>query len=158
MTFIQTCKKAMLLPLTAGALSIMTAGAHAALTPEQLDAALNSAEEYGFTHYEEISFDDGAVDIEGWLGDAWDAEVEFTLDGNVLKEERKRGNGTAQGLSEAEVRQTIDTVGAEGMTRIEQIETHRGSFIEVEGVDANGRELEIRISRETGEVVHTDHD
>ena len=158
MTFTQICKKAILLPLAAGALSIMAASAQAALTPEQLDAVLSNAKEYGFTHYEEISFDDGAVDIEGWLGDAWDAEVEFTLDGKVLKEERKRGNGTARGLSEAEVRQTIEVVGAEGMTRIEEIEIHRGSFIEVEGLDANGRELEIRISRETGEVVHKDYD
>lgn len=151
-------KQTLMFPLMAGALSLTAMGAHAAVTPEQLNSVLDKANEYGFTHYKEISADDGEVEIEGWVGNEWAAEVDFSEDGNVLREERKRRGGNASGLSADDVRAAIDAAKAEGVARIDEIETRRGGFIDVEGLDESGRDIEVRLNGDTFKVVNVDRD
>ncbi len=151
-------KHALMLPLIAGSLSLAAVSAQARMTPDQVDALLKQTGEYGFTHYEEISFDDGEVEVEGWLDDNWTADVDFTLQGEAVREERRRRDGGARGLSAQAVRDAIKAAGTEGLTQIEEIQTRRGNIIEVEGYDANGSELEIHVDAESYQVVHVDHD
>lgn len=151
-------RQTLLLPLVASSLTLGAVSAQANLTPEQLDTLLGKASDYGFTHYEEISFDDGEVEVEGWLGNEWVAEVDFSQQGQVLREERRRRGGNADGMSEQAVRSAVEAATGEGLVRIEEIQTRRGGTIEVEGVDGNGRELEVRVDASSYKVVHVDRD
>ena len=121
-------------------------------------ATLAQAGEFGFQTYEEIEVKrSDRVEVEGWLGDEWQAEVSFDLaSGESLKEERKRRDDGAWGLSEAEVRDAMALAVAEGMTEFGELQVDRDGRVEIEGVDADGRELEVR-SR-GGELLEVEHD
>ncbi|WFM70458.1 PepSY domain-containing protein [Halomonas sp. CKK8] len=128
------------------------------LAPERLDEVLAQAGEFGFQTYEEIEVKSrDRVEVEGWLDDEWQAEVSFDLaSGESLEEERKRRDDGAWGLSEAEVRDAMALAVAEGMTEFGELQVDRGGRVEIEGVDADGRELEVR-SR-GGELLEVEHD
>ncbi|KAF0809741.1 hypothetical protein A167_01557 [Alcanivorax sp. S71-1-4] len=151
-------KHALMLPLIAGSLSLAAVSAQARMTPDQVDALLKQTGEYGFTHYEEISFDDGEVEVEGWLDNDWTADVDFTLQGEAVREERRRRDGGARGLSADDVRNAVKAATAEGLTQIEEIQTRRGNTIEVEGYGQNGGELEIHIDVDSYQVINIDRD
>ncbi|PRY68240.1 PepSY domain-containing protein [Halomonas ventosae] len=128
------------------------------LATERLDEVLAQAGDFGFQTYEEIEVKNrDRVEVEGWLDDEWQAEVRFDLaSGESLKEERKRRDDGAWGLSEAEVRDAMALAVAEGMTEFEELQVDRDGRVEIEGVDADGRELEVR-SR-GGELLEVEHD
>lgn len=128
------------------------------LAPERLDEVLAQAGDFGFQTYEEIEVKrSDRVEVEGWLDDEWQAEVSFDLSsGESLKEERKRRDDGAWGLSEAEVRDAMALAVAEGMAEFEELQVDRDGRVEIEGVDADGRELEVR-SR-GGELLEVEHD
>lgn len=128
------------------------------LATERLDEVLAQASAFGFQTYGEIDVKrDDRVEVEGWLDDEWQAEVSFDLaSGESLKEERKKRDGGAWGLSEAEVRDAMALAVAEGLVAFEELQVDRDGRVDIEGYDADGRELEVK-SRD-GEVLEVEHE
>ncbi|WP_300272684.1 PepSY domain-containing protein [Halomonas sp.] len=128
------------------------------LASERLDEVLAQAGDFGFQTYEEIEVKrDDRVEVEGWLDDEWQAEVSFDLaSGESLKEERRKRDGGAWGLSEAEVRDAMALAVAEGLVAFEELQVDRDGCVDIEGYDADGRELEVK-SRD-GEVLEVEHE
>jgi len=128
------------------------------LASERLDEVLAQAGDFGFQTYEEIEVKRAdRVEVEGWLDDQWQAEVSFDLaSGESLKEERRKRDGGAWGLSEAEVRDAMALAVAEGLVAFEELQVDRDGRVDIEGYDADGRELEVK-SRD-GEVLEVEHD
>jgi len=121
-------------------------------------ATLAQAGAFGFQAFEEIEVkrNDG-FEVEGWLDDEWRAEVRFSLaSGESLKEERKRLADGPTGMSEAEVRAAMALAVAEGLAEFEEIQVDRDGRIDIEGYDADGRELEVK-SRD-GAVLEVERD
>ncbi|MGM0914994.1 MAG: PepSY domain-containing protein [Pseudomonadota bacterium] len=128
------------------------------LATERLDEVLAQAGDFGFQTFEEIEVKrDDRVEVEGWLDDEWQAEVSFDLaSGESLKEERKKREGGAWGLSEAEVRDAMALAVAEGLAEFEELQAERDGRIDIEGYDADDRELEVKIR--DGEVLEVERD
>lgn len=126
---------------------------------EQIEKVLVMAERHGFLAFREIeSKDRGRVEIDGWHDDEWYAEAEFDLaDGRLRKEERERRSGGSR-LSADDVRMAVAVAAREGMTHFHEIEISRSGIIEVEGRDAAGRELEVRIRQSDQEPVRVELD
>ncbi|MFG6159431.1 PepSY domain-containing protein [Halomonas sp. 1390] len=125
---------------------------------ERLDDILAQASAFGFQSFEEIEAQrNDRFTVEGWLDDEWRAEVRFSLEsGESLREERKRREGGAWGMSEAEVREAMVLAMDEGLAEFEEVEVDRDGRIEIEGRDADGRELEVK-SR-GGELLEVEQD
>ena len=128
------------------------------LATERLDDILAQASAFGFQSFEEIEAQrNDRFTVEGWLDDEWRAEVRFSLEsGESLREERKRREGGAWGMSEAEVREAMALAMDEGLAEFEEVEVDRDGRIEIEGRDADGRELEVK-SR-GGELLEVEQD
>lgn len=128
------------------------------LATERLDEVLAQAGDFGFQTFDEIEVKrDDRVEVEGWLDDEWQAEVSFDLaSGESLKEERKKREGGAWGLSEAEVRDAMALAVAEGLVEFEELQAERDGRIDIEGYDADERELEVKIR--DGEVLEVERD
>lgn len=116
------------------------------LATERLDDILAQAGAFGFQSFEEIEAQrNDRFTVEGWLDDEWRAEVRFSLEsGESLREERRRREGGAWGMSEAEVREAMALAMDEGLAEFEEVEVDRDGRIEIEGRDADGRELEVK--------------
>ena len=128
------------------------------LATERLDEVLAQAGDFGFQTFDEIEVKRAdRVEVEGWLDDEWQAEVSFDLaSGESLKEERRKRDGGAWGLSEAEVRDAMALAVAEGLVEFEELQVDRDGRVDIEGYDAEGRELEVK-SRD-GEVLEVEHE
>ncbi|RCV88389.1 PepSY domain-containing protein [Billgrantia montanilacus] len=152
--------------ILAGSLSaLMLAGFTAqasdeSLATDRLDEVLEHAAAFGFQHFQEIEVKGrDSVEIEGWLDDEWQAEVRLSLEtGESLEEERKRREGGAWGMSEADVKLAMELAVAEGMVEFEEIEVDRDGRIEVEGRDSDGRELEVKSRQGEREVLEVERD
>ncbi|BBI59142.1 hypothetical protein HSBAA_04480 [Vreelandella sulfidaeris] len=127
---------------------------------DRIDDVLTHANDYGFTHYEELSIKGrGRAEVEGWLDDEWYADVDFSLDnGETLEEKRERLITGAWGMSEDDIRQALDVASQEGMTEFEDLEIDKSGIIDIEGRDENGRELEISLRQGSYEVTQIDRD
>ena len=129
-------KKMLLIPTSALLLAAAAGSAQADTQPmDRIDDILTYANNYGFSHIEEINVDDrGRVEVEGWLDDEWYADVDFSIDnGESLQEERKRLITGAWGMSEEDIRQALDAASQEGMTEFESIDIDKSGIIDVEG-------------------------
>lgn len=128
------------------------------LATERFDEVLAQTGDFGFQTFQEIEVKrSDRVEVEGWLDDEWQAEVSFDLaSGESLKEERKKRDDGAWGLSEAEVRDAMALAVAEGLVEFEEFQVDRDGRIEIEGYDADDRELEVKIR--DGEVLEVEHD
>ncbi|MFI0473680.1 PepSY domain-containing protein [Halomonas sp. HMF6819] len=153
-------KKAVLLPASALLLVATTAAQADRLPLERLDEVLNYTANYGFTHLEELSVDDGRrIEAEGWLDEEWFADVEFSLDsGESLSEERERLVSGAWGMSEDDIRQAFEMARQEGMTAFEEIDISRSGIIDIEGESDDGRDIEISVRQGSFDVVEIDRD
>ena len=154
-------KKMLLIPTSALLLAAAAGSAQADTQPmNRIDDILTYANNYGFSHIEEINVDDrGRVEVEGWLDDEWYADVDFSIDnGESLQEERKRLITGAWGMSEEDVRQALDAARQEGMTEFESIDIDKSGIIEVEGREQNGRELELSLRQGSFDVTQMDRD
>ncbi|MFA9460426.1 hypothetical protein [Thiohalorhabdus methylotrophus] len=128
----------------AAALSL-PAGAHAAGSMEDLDRNLASAQEYGITQFTELDFEDnGAVEVEGWLDDQWHAEVRIENSGEVGHEEREKRVDGPWGMTAEQVRQLAEKATQKGVTKLEEIQMTPNGYVEVEGDDDRGEELDLR--------------
>ncbi|MFP3342320.1 PepSY domain-containing protein [Vreelandella aquamarina] len=154
-------KKMLLIPTSALLLAAAASSAQADTQPmDRIDDILTYANDYGFSHIEEINVDDrGRVEVEGWLDDEWYADVDFSIDnGESLQEERKRLITGAWGMSEEDIRQALDAASQEGMTEFESIDIDKSGIIDVEGREQNGRELELSLRQGSFEVTQMDRD
>lgn len=152
-------KKMLLIPASALLLAAGSAQADS-LPMDRIDDVLTHANDYGFTHYEELSIKGrGRAEVEGWLDDEWHADVDFSLDnGETLEEKRERLITGAWGMSEDDIRQALDVANQEGMTEFEDLEIDKSGIIDIEGRDENGRELEISLRQGSYEVTQIDRD
>lgn len=130
------------------------------MATDRLDEVLEQGSAFGFQHYEEIEAKRrNSVEIEGWLDDEWQADVRLSLEsGESLEEERKRRDGGAWGMSEDEVRMAMEAAVAEGLAEFEEIKVDRDGRIEIEGRDAEGRELEVSTRQGESGVVEVERD
>lgn len=154
-------KKMLLLPTSALLLAAAAGSAQADSLPmDRIDDVLTQANDYGFSHYEEISIKSrGRAEVEGWLDDEWYADVELSLDdGETLQEQRERLITGAWGMSEDDIRQALDVANQEGMVEFEDIDIDESGMIEVEGRGENGRELEISMRQGSYEITQMDRD
>lgn len=131
--------------LLLGAGAAQTVYADESLSVERFDEVLQHAEQYGFVMLNEIEVDDGrSVEIEGWLEDQWRAEVTLSMeDGQSLREDRRRLEKEAWGMSFDEARKAIAAAGSEGLVELESLDVDASGRIEIEGHDADGREIEV---------------
>ncbi|MBT2771715.1 MULTISPECIES: hypothetical protein [unclassified Halomonas] len=156
-----TMKKMLLIPTSALLLAAAAGSAQADSLPmDRIDDVLTHANDYGFSHYEEVSIKSrGRVEVEGWLDDEWYADVEISLDnGDTLKEKRERLISGAWGMSEDDIRQALDVASQEGMVEFEDLDIDRSGIIDIEGRDENGRELEISVRQGSSDVTQIDRD
>ncbi|GAA3902547.1 hypothetical protein GCM10022228_11170 [Halomonas cibimaris] len=156
-----TMKKMLLIPTSALLLAAAAGSAQADSLPmDRIDDVLTHANEYGFSHYEEVSIENrGRVEVEGWLDDEWYADVEFSLDnGETLQEQRERLITSAWGMSEDDIRQALDVASQEGMVEFEDLDIDKTGIIDVEGRDKDGRELEISVRQGSSEVTQIERD
>ncbi|RBI67136.1 PepSY domain-containing protein [Vreelandella sulfidaeris] len=154
-------KKMLLIPTSALLLAAAAGSAQADSLPmDRIDDVLTHANDYGFTHYEELSIKGrGRAEVEGWLDEEWYADVDFSLDnGETLEEKRERLITGAWGMSEDDIRQALDVASQEGMTEFEELEIDKSGIIDIEGRDENGRELEISLRQGSYEVTQIDRD
>ncbi|QNI01677.1 PepSY domain-containing protein [Halomonas sp. SH5A2] len=156
-----TMKKMLIIP-TSALLLVAAAGTAQAdsLAMDRIDEVLTHANDYGFTHFEEVSIKSrGRAEVEGWLDDEWYADVDFSLDdGETLEEKRERLITGAWGMSEDDIRQALDVASQEGMVEFEDIDIDESGVIEIEGRDENDREIEISLRQGTGQVSEVDRD
>lgn len=152
--------------LAAGSLTtLMLVGATAQasdgrLATDRLDEVLELATAFGFQHIQEIEAKGSdSVEIEGWLDEEWQAEVRLSLEsGESLEEQRKRRDGGAWGMSEDEVRMAMEAAVAEGLAEFEEIQVDRDGRIEIEGRDADGREIEVKSRQGERDVIEVEVD
>lgn len=156
-----TMKKMLLIPTSALLLAVAAGSAQADSLPmDRINDVLSHANEYGFSHYEEVSIESrGRVEVEGWLDDEWYADVEFSLDnGETLQEKRERLISGAWGMSEDDIRQALDVASQEGMVEFEDLDIDKSGIIDIEGRGEDGRELEISVRQGSAEVTQIDRD
>ncbi|WP_447894924.1 PepSY domain-containing protein [Vreelandella sp. GE22] len=155
-------KKVLMMPATALLLSAAAGAAQAdeGLALERLDDVLGYTADYGFTQYQEISVESGDhVEVEGWLDDEWFADIEFSLDsGETLQEERERLVSGAWGMSEDDIRQAFEVASEEGMVTFEEIDMNQSGIIDIEGRNAEGREVELSVRQGSYEITAMDRD
>lgn len=152
-------KKALLIPAVA-LLFIGTVQADDTMDINRIDQILERTSAYGFTHLEEIEIKrQGQAEVEGWLDDEWNAEVRFDLEnGDTLSEKRERLITGAWGMSDDEVRSAFELARSEGMTTFEEIAIDESGMIDIEGRDANGREIEIRLRQGAAQISYIERD
>lgn len=129
------------------------------MSRDDVERALSIALDYGFASFDEVEYEgDGIIEVEGWLDDGWEAEIEIHISsGEIVKEKRERSSG-GQGLSAEQILQSMDVAAAEGMVRFYEIEMDGSNEIEVEGWDASGREMEIDMDAQTFRILKVDLD
>ncbi len=122
--------------------------AQASGTIDDARRAVQIGSDYGISHFHSVELeddhsDDGSMEIEGWVDGEWYVELDVNSDGSIRKEERRKRKDGPWGMSSAETLGYIDASADQGMSRIEEIQVSANGEIEVEGDNADGRELEI---------------
>jgi hypothetical protein len=113
---------------------------------EDAERILKAGSDYGITQFRSIEFEEDDYDdieLEGWVDNDWYVELDMNDDGSIGREQRRKHDGEPSGLSANDVRDYLNAAQAEGMTRLEEFKVSSRGYIEVEGDDASGRELEI---------------
>lgn len=127
---------------------------------EDIDSLLRSAEEYGFSQFEEFSVDDdGQFEVEGWRDDGWQLDVDMAInDSSILREQQRRSETPDWSLSADDIDRALDSAQQAGIEHIASLDVDPMGRVEVEGYDERFRELEVRLNRETFEVLGVEHD
>jgi len=122
--------------------------AQASGTIDDARRAVQIGSDYGISHFHSVELeddrsDDGSMEIEGWVDGEWYVELDVNSDGTIRKEERRKRKDGPWGMSSSETLGYIEASADQGMNRIEEIQVNANGEIEVEGDNADGRELEI---------------
>ena len=130
------------------------------LAADRIDEALKQGTTFGFQHFQEIEAKErDTLEIEGWLDETWQADVRLSLEnGESLEEQRNRRDGGAWGMNEEDVRLAMQAAVAEGLVEFEEIQVDRDGRVEIEGIDADGREIEVRTQQGESGLVEVERD
>lgn len=130
------------------------------LAPNELQSLLERASQYGFGHYEEISVDDGArIEIEGWRDDGWQLDIDMlTEDGSLVHEEQRKSQIPDWSLTGDEVQQALASARDAGLQRFSQLDVDDSGHLEIEGYDAQNREIDLRMNGADFTVNGVEHD
>lgn len=143
-----------------GSLATTALADDGSLSHSELSALLDSATQYGFTHYEEISLDDSThLELEGWRDDGWQLDVDMLIeDGSLVHEEQRKSQIPDWSLTGDEVRQALSHARDAGLQRFEQLDVDEDRHFEIEGHDAQNREIELRLNSSDLSVTGVEHD
>ncbi|MFB2706627.1 MULTISPECIES: hypothetical protein [Marinobacter] len=112
---------------------------------DDADRAIQAGLDYGITQFRSIELDDDKdMEVEGWLDDGWYVEIDLDRNASLEKEKRQKRGGEPWGISAEDLRAYLDVARQNGMTMLEEIEVKSDGYVEVEGDDERGRELEIK--------------
>ncbi len=116
----------------------------AAGTFEDAGRALDAGTAYGITHFRSLEVDDdGRMELEGWVDSDWYVELDLKNDATVDREQRRKQEGTPWGVSADEINGYLEAARCQGMERFDELKVNAKGYIEVEGEDKDGRELEL---------------
>eukprot|EP00003_Mantamonas_plastica_P009345 TRINITY_DN18711_c0_g1_i1.p4 TRINITY_DN18711_c0_g1~~TRINITY_DN18711_c0_g1_i1.p4 ORF type:complete len:154 (+),score=26.13 TRINITY_DN18711_c0_g1_i1:1726-2187(+) len=141
--------------------SAISAPLASAATLDDVRKTLAAGSDYGIQEFRKVEFDDdyrGEMEIEGWIDNEWYVELDLDRDGKIQKEQRKRDPGERYGLPSAEVTAYIEAAQSEGMDSFDELTVSRRGYIEVEGRDDRGRELEVDFRTGSLEVIRIERD
>ncbi|MGP9832341.1 hypothetical protein [Marinobacter sp. NSM] len=150
--------------LTALGLIAGIAATPLAMADARLDDAKNAValgKDYGIVEFRSIEFDDdywGETEIEGWLEDGWYVEVEIDSNGNIDREKRTRSERESYGLSADAVVNYLDAASREGMVWFEDFDVNSRGFIDIEGEDDRGQDLDIDFRSDSLEPIRVEWD
>ncbi|MCE3026542.1 MULTISPECIES: hypothetical protein [Salinicola] len=129
------------------------------LSYAELDGLLGKAEQYGFSRYEKLDVDrdDNVLEVEGWRNDGWELDVSMQLDdASLTRESQRRSSVPDWSLTGDQLRQALSLAQARGMQRFDELEVDSNGHVEIEGYDANQRDLDLDLRRDaltaTGET------
>lgn len=133
-------------PLALAGLS-SAAFADTPISLDELNGLLDTADEHGFSHYEEISIDDSHLELEGWREDGTQLEVDLQIsDGSVVQEQERDSEAPDWSLTGDDVRQALEAAQQEGLHTFSELDVDSDGHVEIEGHDEQDREIEIRLS------------
>lgn len=114
---------------------------------QDVERVLEHISGYSFTHVVEIEWESrDQIDIEGFLDDGWFAEVRFSASGEPVREERERLITGAWGLTPQQVETVLNRGIEAGMVRFDELDVSSRGYVELEGYNDRGREIEINLS------------
>ena len=123
----------------------------ATLSYSQLKTLLDSAESYGFTHYEKLDVDrdDNRFEVEGWRDDGWELDVSMALDdGALMRESQRQSNIPDWSLTAEELQNALAQAQNRGMQHFAELEVDSDGRIEIEGYNAQQNELDLDLHRD----------
>ncbi|MHB0775644.1 hypothetical protein [Halomonas sp. WWR20] len=144
-----------------GGLATDALAANDALTRDELHRMLKHASQYGYTHYEEISLDDedAHLELEGWRDDGWHLDVDMRVsDGHWVHEEKSKSQIPDWSLTGEQVREALASAREAGLERFSQLDVDADGHLEIEGYDAQQREIELRLDSSNFAVTEVEHD
>lgn len=151
--------------LTLGLATLTLTGAMAAMADggasrAEINEMLQKSEEYGITSFDDFSVDDGnEFEVEGWKADGTRLDIDLSMtDGSVLREQQRQSEVPVWSLSGADVAKALDAAQKAGIEHIAGLDVDRMGSIEVEGYDNQFQEIELRMKRDTFEVLNVRHD
>lgn len=156
----KTLRLCMLPVALSGGFSSMALADEGGLSHSELQALLAQADRYGFSHYQEISVDDATrLELEGWRDDGWQLDVDMLIaDGTLVLEEQRKSQIPDWSLSADEVRQALANASQAGLQRFDQLDVDERGHIEIEGYNAQNREIELRLNRDDLSVTGVTND
>lgn len=106
-------------------------------------------EDYGFNHVTEVEWkSNDRVEVEGFARDNMRSEVVFGADGSVQSEDHERHARDAWGLDLSQLQAAMEEGKDGGIRRFDEIDINSRGEVKVEGYDENGRDVELRFSRD----------
>lgn len=156
----KTLRLCMLPVALSGGLSSAALAAEGSLSHSELQALLNQADRYGFSHYQEISVDDSSrLELEGWRDDGWQLDVDMLIeDGTLVLEEQRKSQIPDWSLTADDVRQALTNAGDAGLQRFEQLDVDERGHIEIEGYTTQNREVDLRLNRDDLTITGVEND
>lgn len=126
---------------------------------DELNGLLDTADEHGFSHYDEISIDDSRLELEGWREDGTRLEVDLKVsDGSVVDEQERDDQLPDWSLTGDEVRQALEAAQQEGLATFSDLDVDSDGHVDIEGDDDEGREIEVRLNSSDFSVVEVERD
>ena len=146
-------------PLTLAGMTGTALADGGGLSQDDLMRLLDGADAYGFSHYAELDLDDDKrLELEGWRDDGWELEVDMRVeDGTLLHEAQARSQIPDWSLTGDQLRQALANAHRNGLQRFSTLDVDGVDDIEVEGLDGDGRELELTLDHDL-KVTGVEHD
>lgn len=127
---------------------------------DEAGRVVDQAMQYGFASFEEIEYKRfGRSEIEGFLADNdWNAEVTLNEAGEPQRERQSKRTHASASMTPDQVRSALTAARDAGMVTVEEVQIEGDGRVEVDGYDADKRELEVTFDPTSNEVIEVDHD